>query len=109
MLGKVAASCVLLVGIVLAAGGAWLLTIGGSWYYFLVGLAMVATAVLLFSRQAAALVVYAFIIAITLAWSLGEVGLDWWQLAPRGGLIVLMGALLLLPQIRRDLSVGRSG
>src|SRR5690606_36571108 len=31
--------------------------------------------------------------------ALVEVGLDWWQLAPRGGVICLLGLYLLMPWI----------
>lgn len=94
---------VLLLGIVLAGGGGYLISLGGSWYYLLAGLAMIATGILMFLRRAAALLVYAVLVAGTLVWSLYEVGLDWWRLAPRGGLLILIALLLLLPVTTRGL------
>ena len=35
---------------------------------------------------------YALIVLGTLVWALWEVGLDWWPLAARGGLIVVLGS-----------------
>src|SRR5690606_29907030 len=58
---------------------------------------------LLFARQRAALLVFALTVIGTLGWALWEVGFDWWQLAPRGGVVVLLGAWLLMPWITRRL------
>src|SRR4051812_3106539 len=68
--------------------GAYLATLGGSVYYVLAGIALVATAVLLFRRRSESLVVYAALLTVTIIWALWEVGLDFWQLAPRGDLLV---------------------
>ncbi len=90
-------------GVVLAAGGAWLIALGGSWYYLAAGLAFVVTAILLFRGNPAALWVYALVVAATLVWALWESGLDWWPLAPRGDVVFLIGLLLLTPWVRRAL------
>ncbi|MCV9963394.1 glucose/quinate/shikimate family membrane-bound PQQ-dependent dehydrogenase [Pararhizobium sp. BT-229] len=92
-----------LIGLVLGAGGLWLITLGGSWYYVFAGLGFLLTAFLLFARRGAALTVYALVILGTLGWAIWEVGFDWWQLGPRGGVIILLGLWLLLPGIRRGL------
>lgn len=92
-----------LIGIALAAGGAQLLMLGDSAYYLITGIAFLLTALLLFLRRAAALWLYALIILGSLGWSLWEVGFDWWQLGPRGGVIIVLGMWLLTPWIRRPL------
>lgn len=92
-----------LIGIALAAGGAQLLMLGGSAYYLITGIAFIVTAVLLFLRRAEALWLYAIIILGSLGWAILEVGLDWWQLGPRGGVIIVLGMWLLTPWIRRPL------
>jgi hypothetical protein len=92
-----------LVGIALAAGGAWLIARGGSWYYLPGGLAVAATGILLVRRQRAALWLYASFLLGTLAWAIAEAGLDWWQLLPRLDLWFAMGAWLLLPWLNRRL------
>ena len=87
----------------LLGGGAWLVALGGSPYYVLAGLALAAVAVLLYRALAMAWWVYAALLLATLAWSLWEVGLDWWGLAARGDVFFLVGLLLLTPWVARRL------
>ncbi|MBZ9602833.1 glucose/quinate/shikimate family membrane-bound PQQ-dependent dehydrogenase [Phyllobacterium chamaecytisi] len=96
----------LLIAAALGAGGVWLAMLGGSWYYILAGLAFLITSYLLFRKRASALLVYAILVIGTLAWAIWEIGFDWWQLAPRGGVIILLGLWLLTPWIRRGLNAG---
>ncbi|WP_421592613.1 glucose/quinate/shikimate family membrane-bound PQQ-dependent dehydrogenase [Shinella sp. M27] len=103
MLLSLTASLVALIGLVLTGGGGWLLSVGGSPYYLVTGLAFLVTAILLFRRSSAALWLYALIVLGSLGWAVWEVGFDWWQLGPRGGVIVLIGLWLMLPVIRRPL------
>ncbi|HWK64314.1 MAG TPA: glucose/quinate/shikimate family membrane-bound PQQ-dependent dehydrogenase [Rhizobiaceae bacterium] len=91
------------VGVALGAGGVWLVILGGSWYYILAGIGFLITALLLWRRQGEALWVYVLVLLGTLAWAVWEVGLDWWQLGPRGGVIVLLALWLLTPWVRRKL------
>lgn len=86
-------------GAALAAGGAWLIALGGSWYYAIAGMLLAASGILLAVRNAAAVSVYALLLVGTLAFSVYEVGLDWWALAPRGGLFVVIALVLLLPVV----------
>lgn len=92
-----------LFGIVLVAGGGWLISLRGSWYYALAGLAMLVTAWLLFRRRATALWVYAALVMATLLWALWEAGLDWWPLAARGDVLFLLGVFMLTPWVTRPL------
>lgn len=94
-----------LFGLILLGGGIYLVVLGGSAYYVLAGGGMLITALLLYRRTAHALTVYAAVLFATLVWALWEVGLDWWQLGPRGGLPVLLGIWLLLPFVRRRLNL----
>jgi len=84
-----------LVGLALAAGGIQLVWLGGSFYYLLAGAGFLLTAVLLFKRRPAALWLYAALVLCSLTWAIWEVGFDWWQLGPRGGVIILLGLWLL--------------
>ena len=92
------------IGIALGYGGIKLALLGGSLYYIITAAGFLLTAILLFTRRAAALWVYALIILGTLGWAFYEVGFDWWPLGSRGGIIVLLGLWLLLPPIRKALS-----
>jgi quinoprotein glucose dehydrogenase len=93
-----------LMGVGLAAAGAYLVALGGSVYYLLAGLGFLATAILLLLRRPLALVVYGLLTLLSLAWAVWEVGFDWWQLGPRGGVIVLIGLWLCTPWVRRKLA-----
>jgi quinoprotein glucose dehydrogenase len=97
----------LLMGLALAIGGVWLIALGGSWYYVIAAVFLLLTGFLLITRKPAALSVYALLVAGTLAWSLWEVGLDWWPLAARGAVIFVVGMLLLTPWITRALEAER--
>lgn len=103
MLLTLTAALIAIIGLVLTGGGGWLLSLGGSPYYLVTGLAFLVTAVLLLRRSGAALWLYALVILGSLGWAIWEVGFDWWQLGPRGGVIVLIGLWLMLPAIRRPL------
>tara|TARA_R110001583_G_scaffold193866_5_gene363447 strand:- start:4596 stop:6950 length:2355 start_codon:yes stop_codon:yes gene_type:complete len=92
-----------LIGVALAAGGVWLIALGGSWYYAIAGIVFLLVAWLLHRRKAMALWFYAAFLIASLAWAVWEVGFDWWQLAPRGGIPVLLGMWLLTPWVRSGL------
>ncbi|OWV88171.1 glucose dehydrogenase [Rhizobium sp. N122] len=93
----------IIIGLTLGGGGLWLVTLGGSVFYLFAGLMFVITAGLLLMRKAVALWIYAVLVVAALAWAIWEVGFDWWQLGPRGGMIILLGLWLLTPWIRRPL------
>lgn len=93
-----------LIGLALGAGGLQLAWLGGSLYYVVAGVWFLVTAALLFRRRPAALWVYALLILFSLVWAIWEVGFDWWQLGPRGGLTILLGLWLLTPWVRRPLA-----
>lgn len=91
-------------GFALVGLGAWLIALGGSWYYAITGMAIVACAALLVMRRPAALWLYAAILLATVGWSVYEIGLDWWQYAPRGDVLVVLGPWLLTPWITHALN-----
>lgn len=95
-----------LFGIVLVAGGVWLIALGGSWYYAAAGIALLITALLLFRRSPVALWLYAALVLATLLWAVWESGLDWWPLAARGDVLFLLGVFMVMPWIVRPLARG---
>jgi len=105
-ISKVAGAAITLLGAVLVAGGGWLITLGGSSYYLIIGAVFLLTAFFLVRGATAALWVYAAVVAGTMGWALWEVGFDWWALAPRGGVIFLVGLFLLTPGVTRSLRGG---
>lgn len=90
-----------LIGLILAVGGAWLATLGGSLYYLVVGVLLMSAGYLFLCGRSLGFYVYAGTFAFTAVWAFWEVGLDIWALTPRlAGLLVLMvGALLLVPTL----------
>ncbi|MBU4155219.1 MAG: glucose/quinate/shikimate family membrane-bound PQQ-dependent dehydrogenase [Alphaproteobacteria bacterium] len=91
------------IGLLLAVGGAQLVSLSGSPYYLAAGIVLMITAVLVVARRAEALWLHGLLILASLGWAVYEVGFDWWQLGTRGGLIVLLGLWLMLPAVRRPL------
>ena len=98
-----------LTGLFLLFGGGWLVGLGGSWYYVLAGIALLVDAWLLWQGRAAALWLFALVLAATLVWGLWEVGIDWWPLAARLDVLFVLGVLLLLPPAHRSLLGGAVG
>lgn len=90
-----------LIGLVLLAGGIWLTVLGGSPYYFLAGAALVASGYFLFRRRAIGVGIYLATFLFTLIWALAEAGLDGWALLPRifGPAILAALCLWALPVI----------
>ncbi|MBA1272418.1 glucose/quinate/shikimate family membrane-bound PQQ-dependent dehydrogenase [Stutzerimonas azotifigens] len=95
--------CILL-ALGLGYGGFRVIDLGGTWYFFLVAIGLLATGLLLLRRRRTALWVYSLVMIGTLVWALIEVGFDWWQLAPRGSIIAPLGLWLLMPWVIRKLS-----
>lgn len=98
-----------LTGLYLLIGGIWLVAIGGSWYYPIAGVVMLITAWLLWQRKALALWLYAALLVCTVAWSVWEVGFDFWALTPRLDVLFFFGVWLLLPFVYRHLILPAAG
>jgi quinoprotein glucose dehydrogenase len=90
-----------LLGAFLLCGGIWLIARGGSWYYVVAGVLMIASGYLFARRRAVALSVYALMLAATTIWSIVEVRFDWWQLVPRLDVWFVIALVLLLPWVRK--------
>ncbi|MGB7386523.1 MAG: membrane-bound PQQ-dependent dehydrogenase, glucose/quinate/shikimate family [Pseudomonas neustonica] len=103
MLRVLIALLILLCALACVVGGTWLGVLGGSWFYLVLGLLLAAAGLLLLAKRAVGLMVYAVALLATLAWSVWEVGFDWWALTPRGGLLFGLGVLLLIPAVRRSM------
>lgn len=109
MIRTILAAIILVIGAVLAIGGIWLLSLGGAWGYIPLGALLILSALLLFGRRKGGLVIYGVAILYALVWGIAEVGLYWWGLAPRGGLLILLGLALLLPPVVRSATRGTTG
>ncbi|OCX66225.1 quinate dehydrogenase [Thioclava sp. SK-1] len=72
-----------LAGLGLAVGGVMLIARGGSWYYLLMGLAVLATGIELVRGGTKAAAIYTVAFAATVVWAFWEAGLDFWPLHAR--------------------------
>nr|USU31157.1 membrane-bound PQQ-dependent dehydrogenase, glucose/quinate/shikimate family [Methylobacterium sp. OTU13CASTA1] len=98
---RAVATLLFLVGLGLATGGTALVWYGGSPYYLLTGLAVVASGALIWRRDERGLALYVAVLAATTAWAIWEVGFDAWQLLPRLLAPFVLGFALLLPPVFR--------
>lgn len=89
------------IGLVLAIGGAWLAVLGGSVYYVLTGVAMIASGALLVRRRLLGGWLYCAVFVITVIWAFAEVGANDWALVPRviAPLVLLIATLLVMPTL----------
>lgn len=78
-------------GLLLAAGGAWLIALGGSFYYLPTGVGLLVSGGLLWRRRMAGAYLYLAVFAATSVWAWWEVGTSGWALMPR-----LLGPAVLL-------------
>jgi len=103
---RLLAFVLLVSGLWFAARGGQLAMLGGSPYYLLTGLALMTCGGLAFAGKPGAARGYAVILGITVIWALWESGPDWWALAPRLVLPLVLGGWFLLPRTRRRLGHG---
>lgn len=99
-----------LVGLVLLGGGGYLIFLDGSPYYMLAGAGVLAAGVMLVRRDQTAGLVYAAVLAATLAWGLWEGGFSFWPLLPRLFAPAVLGlfVLLVIPAAPKGVWRGRS-
>jgi quinoprotein glucose dehydrogenase len=97
MIAVITGCLLLIMGLGIAVGGAWLAALGGSPIYLAIAAGLLGTGYLLVRRRRHARWVYAVFLLLVLIWAVWEVGLDWWALVPRGVLFTLIGLWLLLP------------
>ncbi len=95
------AAVMIVCGIVIAAGGGWLLALGGSFYYLPAGLGLILSAWFLFQRRMLGFWIYLAVFVLTLAWALWERGLDGWAQVPRlvAPTVILLLLLIALPAL----------
>jgi len=90
-----------LIGIILTIGGAWLLSLGGSAYYAIAGIALLASAWLLFRGRILGGWVYIGLFVLTAIWGFGESRGEAWAMVPWlvAPLALLIFVLLVMPTL----------
>ena len=88
-------------------GGVQLIFLGGSFYYLLAGLVLVASARRLWRASPTGSLIYGGFLIATVAWALMESGTNLWALAPRILPFAGLGLWFLTPWLRRALYQGQ--
>ena len=96
----------LTMGALLAWLGTRLALLGGSPWYLVSGVVMVATAIFGWRRSSISASFYWIFLALNLLWAIWEVGLDGWALAPRLAMPTCIGLYMLSPYYRRHVGLG---
>ncbi|MDR3067671.1 MAG: membrane-bound PQQ-dependent dehydrogenase, glucose/quinate/shikimate family [Comamonas sp.] len=86
----------LLTGLYMTIGGGVLLVKGGSWYFVLMGLALLVSAALLLARRRAGAHLYALAFVLTLVWAWWDAGWEFWPLVSRLMVFAVLGLLVAL-------------
>ncbi|UVH48347.1 glucose/quinate/shikimate family membrane-bound PQQ-dependent dehydrogenase [Pseudomonas sp. CBS] len=92
-----------LIGLGLAGGGGYLVALGGSWYFLLMGLAMLVSGVLIAKRRPQGAWLYAVALVLTAVWAVWDTGLEYWPLVSRVLTFAVIGLVvaLIYPQLAR--------
>jgi len=93
----------LLTGLFYLIGGGKLISLGGSWYFFIAGLVTIVSAIFIFRKQALGVGLFSLVFIGTVIWALIDTGLEFWPLHSRlmfpAGLFAAV--LFTLPSIRK--------
>jgi len=92
---------ILLFNLVLVIGGLYLIVLGGSWFYFIIGL-FTGLAGFFFIRGSAKAIHFLILgFAINFLWALFESGFNGWAQIPRlaGSFVILLLGLLIAPSV----------
>ena len=109
----IAALGTLVFGLLFAAGGGYLASLGGSWYFLLAGIGMLVAAILLFKGRLWGAWLFAVVMVLSVVWAIVDAGLNFWPLVSRLfalGVLSLVVALVY-PSLRKanGLAGGRLG
>ncbi|MCX5617749.1 glycerol dehydrogenase [Bombella sp. TMW 2.2543] len=94
---------ILLFGLYFVIFGTWLIFLGGSWYYTLCGILLCASGVYLFRQDTLGAWLYLLAWALTIPWTIYEVGFDFWGWLPRlfGPSLLAIAVAACLPHLLR--------
>lgn len=94
---RILAVLIAVIGLTLTVGGIQLVSLGGSAYYVITGLACLASAWFLWAGRMLGVWIFAAMLAWTAVWSFWEVGFDGWALMPRIVGPLVIGLYMALP------------
>ena len=96
-----------LLGLALAAGGVRLVSLGGSWYFLIGGLAMAVSGLLIARRKPAGAWLFAAFLIATAIWAVADTGLVFWPLFSRLFMFSAIGVVVALVYPLLARSAGR--
>lgn len=82
-----------IIGLPLIVGGGYLIALGGSWFFLLMGLATLIAGILVMKCRPSGIKLYLIAFALTLIWAVWDAGLTFWPLFSR---LFMFGVLALL-------------
>jgi quinate dehydrogenase (quinone) len=99
-----------LIGLGLAGGGGYLVSLGGSWFFLLMGLAMLVSGILIAARKPQGAWLYAVALILTAIWAVWDTGFEYWPLVSRVLTFAIIGLVvaLIYPMLLRA-SGGQGG
>lgn len=95
---------VALIGAILTLGGAYLAVLGGSPYYLIAGILLLASAWFLFRRRLLGVWLYCGLFVLSLVWGLAEARGNAWAMVPWlvAPFVLLVAMLLVIPALTAD-------
>ena len=107
----VAALGVLVFGLLFVAGGSYLATLGGSLYFLLAGLGMIAASVLMFKQRLWGAWLFAAVMVASIVWALLDAGWVFWPLVSRLFALAVLSLVVALayPSLRKANGLGGNG
>lgn len=97
-----------LLGLALAAGGLRLISLGGSWYFLIGGLAMAVSGLLIALRKPVGAWLFAVFLVVTAIWAVADSGLVFWPLFSRLFMFSAIGVVVALAYPLLARSAGRT-
>lgn len=103
---KIFAFVLLLFALTLFCGGIYLAFLGGSWYYLISGIILLASSFYLFKNKKLGAYLFLIFFIITLIWTIWEAGNRFWGWVPRMGVVAAFAFFLtlLLPKLQDGIS-----
>ena len=85
-----------LIGLGLAGGGGYLISLGGSAYFLLMGLAMLVSGLMIARRKPQGAWLYGLALILTAIWAVWDAGFDYWPLVSRVLTFAVIGLVVAL-------------
>ena len=86
----------MIIGLAIGALGAKLATVGGTWFFALMGLVMVVSAILIARQRRGGIVLYSLAFIVAIIWSIQDAGWEYWPLFSRLFMFAVIGVVVAL-------------